>query len=172
MRVRSLGQEDPLEEEMATHSSILTWKNSIDREESVLLQFMEPRRVGHGWAYTLYQWLKFNSKQNNKLKERVTLLAIRYLGISIKYSKVKDCLISFLSYLPYSVLCLWRFFASRDLLYHLMPLGLCNCCFWLFCVVGVYLFPKVQLNISSFIKNYFSNQFGSAGSSLCFMGFL
>ena len=24
--VRSLGQEDPLEEEMATHSSILAWK--------------------------------------------------------------------------------------------------------------------------------------------------
>ena len=26
MRVRSLGWEDPLEEEMATHSSILTWR--------------------------------------------------------------------------------------------------------------------------------------------------
>ena len=26
MRVPSLGQEDPLEEEMATHSSILAWK--------------------------------------------------------------------------------------------------------------------------------------------------
>ena len=26
MRVRSLGLEDPLEEEMATHSSILAWK--------------------------------------------------------------------------------------------------------------------------------------------------
>ena len=25
-RVRSLGQEDPLEKEMATHSSILVWK--------------------------------------------------------------------------------------------------------------------------------------------------
>ena len=25
-RVQSLGQKDPLEEEMATHSSILTWK--------------------------------------------------------------------------------------------------------------------------------------------------
>ena len=25
-QVRSLGQEDPLEEEMAIHSSILTWK--------------------------------------------------------------------------------------------------------------------------------------------------
>ena len=29
--VRSLGQEDPLEQEMATHSSILAWKNSMDR---------------------------------------------------------------------------------------------------------------------------------------------
>ena len=26
MRVRFLGQEDPLEEEMATHSSILAWR--------------------------------------------------------------------------------------------------------------------------------------------------
>ena len=26
MRVRSLGQEDPLEKEMATHASILAWK--------------------------------------------------------------------------------------------------------------------------------------------------
>ena len=26
MRVRSLGQEDPLEKEMATHSSILAWE--------------------------------------------------------------------------------------------------------------------------------------------------
>ena len=29
--VRSLGQEDPLEKEMATHSSIFAWKNSMDR---------------------------------------------------------------------------------------------------------------------------------------------
>ena len=27
MQVRSLDQEDPLEEEMATHSSILAWRN-------------------------------------------------------------------------------------------------------------------------------------------------
>ena len=27
---RSLGQEDPLEEEMATHSSIPAWKNPMD----------------------------------------------------------------------------------------------------------------------------------------------
>ena len=26
MQIQSLGQEDPLEEEMATHSSMLTWE--------------------------------------------------------------------------------------------------------------------------------------------------
>ena len=32
MRVQSLGQEDPLEKEMATHSSILAWRmNPMDR---------------------------------------------------------------------------------------------------------------------------------------------
>ena len=30
-RVRSLGREDPLEEGMATHSSVLAWKNPLDR---------------------------------------------------------------------------------------------------------------------------------------------
>ena len=31
MWVRSLGREDPLEEEMATLSSILAWRNPVDR---------------------------------------------------------------------------------------------------------------------------------------------
>ena len=31
MRVPSLGQEGPLEKEMVTHSSILIWKNPMDR---------------------------------------------------------------------------------------------------------------------------------------------
>ena len=31
MRVRSLGQEDPLEKGMATHSSILAWRIPLDR---------------------------------------------------------------------------------------------------------------------------------------------
>ena len=30
MWVQSLGQEDPLEEEVATYSSILAWKNPMD----------------------------------------------------------------------------------------------------------------------------------------------
>ena len=43
---RSLGQEDPLEKELATHSSILAW--SIPQtEETGRLQFMGSHRVGH-----------------------------------------------------------------------------------------------------------------------------
>ena len=45
-RVQSLCWEDPLEEEMATHSSILTWR--IPRtEETGGLQFMGLQRGGH-----------------------------------------------------------------------------------------------------------------------------
>ena len=31
MRVQSLGQEDPMEEGMVNHSSILAWRNHMDR---------------------------------------------------------------------------------------------------------------------------------------------
>ena len=31
MEVQSLGWEDPLEKEMATHSNILAWENPMDR---------------------------------------------------------------------------------------------------------------------------------------------
>ena len=44
--VRSLGQEDALEKEMATHSSTLAWKTPR-MEESGGLQSMGPQRVGH-----------------------------------------------------------------------------------------------------------------------------
>ena len=44
-RGRSLGQEDPLEEEVATHSSILVWK-ILWTEEPAGLQSMGLQRVG------------------------------------------------------------------------------------------------------------------------------
>ena len=43
---RSLGQEDPLEEEMATHSSLLAWRIPWT-EEPGRLQSMGSPRVGH-----------------------------------------------------------------------------------------------------------------------------
>ena len=44
--VQSLGQEDPLEEEVATHSSILAWKIPWS-EEPGELQSMGSKRVRH-----------------------------------------------------------------------------------------------------------------------------
>ena len=38
--VRSLGQEDPLEKEMATHSSILTWRISWTEEPIGIIEEM------------------------------------------------------------------------------------------------------------------------------------
>ena len=45
-QVQSLGWEDPLEKEMATHSSILAWKISWT-EEPDWLQSMGSQRVRH-----------------------------------------------------------------------------------------------------------------------------
>ena len=45
-RVQPLGWEDPLEKEMATHSSILAWKISWTQEPGGL-QSMGSQRVGH-----------------------------------------------------------------------------------------------------------------------------
>ena len=59
--VWSLGQEDPLEKEMATHSSILAWKipwtEKLGRPQS-----MGSQRVGHDWATSLSLY-----KQKNKV---------------------------------------------------------------------------------------------------------
>ena len=46
IQVRSLGQEDTLEKEMATHSSTITWK-ILWTEEPDRLQSMGLQRVGH-----------------------------------------------------------------------------------------------------------------------------
>ena len=49
MQVRPLGWEDPLEEGMATHSSVLAWRISWT-EEPGWLQFIGSQRVRHDWS--------------------------------------------------------------------------------------------------------------------------
>ena len=51
-QVRSLGWENPLEKEMATHSSTLAWKIPW-MEETGRLQSMGLQRVRHNWATSL-----------------------------------------------------------------------------------------------------------------------
>ena len=52
MWVRSLDREDPLEQEMATHSSTLAWKIPW-MEEPGRLESMGSQRVGHDGAISL-----------------------------------------------------------------------------------------------------------------------
>ena len=57
MWVWSLGGEDPLEEEMAIHSSILAWRIP-QAEEPVGLQSIGPPRVGHDSVQTYTNHMK------------------------------------------------------------------------------------------------------------------
>ena len=61
MRVWSLGGEDPLEKEMATHSSILPWEIT-QREEPGGLQFMESQKSQtqpSDWTHTNIMLLSY-----------------------------------------------------------------------------------------------------------------
>ena len=55
-QVQSLGREDPLEKESATHSSILAWRIPWTEEPAGLL--MGSQRVRHDWSTN---WLSFTS---------------------------------------------------------------------------------------------------------------
>ena len=72
MLVWSLGQEDLLEKEMATHSNILAWKIPWT-EEPGGLQSTGSQRVGHNWATdrlsthtrTIHQWAKWLAQRHH-----------------------------------------------------------------------------------------------------------
>ena len=71
-QVQSLGQEDPLEEEMATHSSILAWKIPWTEESGGLWDWKELNTAEqlsmhtHSWFTLLYNkasttlWSNYN----------------------------------------------------------------------------------------------------------------
>ena len=56
-QVQSLGQEDPLEKALATHSSMLAWKIPWT-EESGGLQFMGSQRVGHNRVTNTFPFME------------------------------------------------------------------------------------------------------------------
>ena len=66
---RFLGQEDPLEKEMAIHSSTLAWKSQWMQEPD-WLQSMASQRVGHDWATSLSLPLTFKIKMPETLPNR------------------------------------------------------------------------------------------------------
>ena len=83
--VRSLGQEDPLEKGMATHSSILAWRIPW-MEEPGGLEPMESQRVGHdrttrGCCHFLLQGMVSTHGSNPDLHYRQILYHQHHLGI-------------------------------------------------------------------------------------------
>ena len=66
--LRSLGQEDPLEKEMAIHSSILAWRIPWT-EEPGRLQSTGLQRVGHDWVTSLCKWYHSNARKRWGTKE-------------------------------------------------------------------------------------------------------
>ena len=77
--VRSLGWEDPLEKEMATHSSVLAWR--IPRtEKSGGLQFLGFQRVGHDWVtdtFTPYFTNQFLEEKNSMLLNLIDCFKVK-----------------------------------------------------------------------------------------------
>ena len=95
--VRSLGREDPLEKEMATHSSILAWRIPWV-EEPGGLQSTGQQRVGHDFTFTF----TFNVVTNLQLLEVLFLVVVvfnleHWLG---EYFTSCSDLLIFLSFLP------------------------------------------------------------------------
>ena len=77
---QSLGQEDPLEEEMTTHFSILAWRIPWT-EEPGGLQSMGSQRVGHDWATEL-NWTELNLIDLYNSDECISLY-VKYNSIGI-----------------------------------------------------------------------------------------
>ena len=80
MKVQSLGQEDPLEEEMATLSSILAWKIPWT-EEPGGLQFMGSRRVRHDWVTERAR----STVENKQMKTGPLVMCVRLFLIKLMH---------------------------------------------------------------------------------------
>ena len=91
-QVWSLGQEDPLEKVMVTHSSILAWEIPWTEEPSGLL-FMGSQRVEHNWSNSacMHAQAMNTSKLSKLLQQNLTSVHVGNrktdTGIMIKQTK-------------------------------------------------------------------------------------
>ena len=73
--VQSLGQEDPLEEEVANHSTIFAWRIPWTEEEAGEIQSTGLQRVRQNWVINTFpslssvlqeQWKCLRDKEDNR----------------------------------------------------------------------------------------------------------
>ena len=123
IQVRSLGQEDPLEKEMVTHSSILTWKIPWT-EEPGGLQSLGLQRVRHDCAQSTYDVLH----RMFLLKDTTCFITILHSDLwsnvpTLWHSQgalTPKCCITSHPWHPYSLLP--AFLPLHSLYYHLPPI--------------------------------------------------
>ena len=73
--VQSLAQEEPLEEGIATHSSILAWRLSWT-EEPGELQSIESQRIRHSWS----DWARAHTDEHKGKSDRSSLCCGSFLA--------------------------------------------------------------------------------------------
>ena len=106
--VRSLVQEDPLELEMATHSSILAWKIPWT-EEPGGLQSMGCHRVRHDWVTNT-----FTHFTTSLLWSEVVLLSLPEGVLHYHSSRMKVSGAHFQKFFIYMHICCRRFLEDKD----------------------------------------------------------
>ena len=95
-QVQSLGQEDPLEKEMATHSSVLAWRIPW-KEEPGGLQSLGSQRVRHDWVMSISLILIKKKTQQIRTKKELSQTDDGNLFLKtqlISYLRVKDWMFS------------------------------------------------------------------------------
>ena len=85
MQVQSLGREEPLEREMATHSGILAWRIPWT-EQPGKLQSMGWQRIGHNSVTKQQHYISFRCTTHNDLM----FIYIARLWASLKAQLVKN----------------------------------------------------------------------------------
>ena len=79
-RVQSLGPEDPLEKEMATHSSILAWKIPWT-EKPGRLQSTGSQRVGHNCVTSLSTFFQMYIRRGREILFSLKFLIPEFFGL-------------------------------------------------------------------------------------------
>ena len=82
-RIQSLGQEDPLEGGMATHSSILAWR-LLWTEEPGGLKSVVSQGVGHHWPTNTFFSLDFGLSRICVSFFRAALLLLHWILLAVR----------------------------------------------------------------------------------------
>ena len=110
--VRSLGQEDPLEKEMATHSSMLAWKITRTEEPGRLqsmrsqTEWLNNNRQDHVFGVNVSQWTSVSPWTHNNVSHLIAPNKVlsRWWGLV-----AKSCSTLCNPMDPASLLCPWDF---------------------------------------------------------------